>query len=58
MTKGIAGKEFIVQGFGAVGFWAAKFIHDDGGKICGIIEYNSAIYSKKGFNPSDVKRHF
>jgi len=41
-----------------VGFWAANFINLDGGKITGIIEYNSAIYSSKGFNPSDVKRHW
>jgi glutamate dehydrogenase (NAD(P)+) len=26
-SKGIAGKTVIVQGFGAVGFWAAKFLH-------------------------------
>jgi glutamate dehydrogenase/leucine dehydrogenase len=25
-TKGIAGKTVIVQGFGAVGYWAAKFL--------------------------------
>jgi glutamate dehydrogenase (NAD(P)+) len=26
LTLGIAGKSFVVQGFGAVGYWASKFI--------------------------------
>jgi len=58
LSKGINGKTFVIQGFGNVGYWAANFIHKDGGKVCGIIEYNSAIYSSKGFNVPDVKRHF
>lgn len=47
-----------MQGFGNVGFWAAKFFHDDGGKITTIVEYNSAIHSSKGFNPEDVRKYF
>ena len=30
-TPGIEGKTFTIQGFGNVGFWAAKFIARDGG---------------------------
>jgi len=41
-----------------VGYWAAKFVHQDGSTINGIIEHNSAIYSSKGFNPDDVKKYF
>jgi len=58
LTKGLKDKTFILQGFGNVGYWAAKFFHDDGGKVVGIIEYNSAIYSSKGFNPDEVKKYF
>jgi len=58
LSKGIKDKSFIMQGFGNVGYWAGKFFHDDGGKIVGIVEYNSAIYSTKGFNPDDVKAYF
>lgn len=58
ISKGIKDKTFILQGFGNVGYWASKFFHQDGGKITGIIEYNSAIYSKKGFDPDDVKKYF
>lgn len=49
-TPGIAGKTVIVQGFGAVGYWAAKFLSRDGAKIVGIVEYNSAIYNPRGFD--------
>lgn len=58
LSKGIKGKTFVIQGFGNVGYWAAKFFHDDGGIITGIVEYNSAIYSSKGFNPDEVKNYF
>jgi len=54
---GIKDKTFIVQGFGAVGYWASHFIHKDGGKITTIIEYNSAIHNPDGFNPDDVKAY-
>jgi len=55
-TKGLNGKRFVIQGFGAVGYWAAKFIHKDGGIIVGVCEYNSAIYNEGGLDPDDVKR--
>lgn len=44
-----------MQGFGAVGYWAAKFLEQDGGKITTIVEYNSAIHNPKGFNVQEVK---
>jgi glutamate dehydrogenase (NAD(P)+) len=48
--KGVAGKTVIVQGFGAVGYWAAKFLQKDSAKIVGIVEYNSAIYNPNGID--------
>lgn len=47
-----------MQGFGNVGYWAAKFFHNDGAKITTIIEYNSAIYNPEGFNPDEVLAYF
>ena len=55
LPKGIKGRTFSVQGFGAVGYWAAKFLEKDGGIITTIIEYNSAIHNPEGFNVQDVK---
>lgn len=48
LTTGIKDKTFIVQGFGAVGYWGSKFIEKDGGKITTVCEYNSAIHNPEG----------
>ena len=42
IKPGIAGKTVIIQGFGNVGFWAAKFFEQHGAKVIGIVEYNGA----------------
>lgn len=54
-TKGVRGKTFVVQGFGAVGYWASKFLQKDGGVIVGVVEYNSAIYNEDGLDVDDVR---
>jgi len=40
-----------------VGYWAAKFIERDGGKIINIIERDAAIYNPDGFDVEDVKEY-
>jgi glutamate dehydrogenase (NAD(P)+) len=55
--KGIAGKSFTIQGFGNVGYWAAKFLEQDGGKITCIIERDAAIYNPEGFNVEHAKAY-
>jgi len=55
LNLGIKDKTFIVQGFGAVGYWASKFIEQDGGKVTTVCEYNSAIHNPEGFNVQEVK---
>ena len=55
LSLGIRDKTFIVQGFGAVGYWASKFIEEDGGKITTVIEYNSAIHNPDGLDVQAVK---
>lgn len=54
---GIKDKTFTIQGFGNVGFWAAKFIHKDGGKITHIIERDAAIHKAGGFDVDHVKAY-
>ena len=55
LDLGIANKTFLVQGFGAVGYWASKFIEQDGGKITTVVEYNSAIHNPDGLDVQQVK---
>lgn len=44
-----------VQGFGNVGSWTAKLIHDMGVKIVALSDINGAIHNPKGMNPYDVE---
>lgn len=55
---GLAGKTCVVQGFGAVGYWAAKFMQKEGAKVTSIIEYNSAIHNPNGIDVDDAKTFF
>jgi len=52
---GISGKTFAFQGFGNVGYWAAKFVEQDGGKVTTIIEHDCSIHKADGFNVEHVK---
>ena len=38
IAPGIAGKSVIVQGFGNVGFYSAKFFEQAGAKVIGVVE--------------------
>ena len=54
LTKGVAGKEVIIQGFGNVGYYASKFFTEGGAKITGMVEYNSAVYDPNGLDYADL----
>jgi glutamate dehydrogenase (NAD(P)+) len=55
LPKGIKGRTFGVQGFGAVGYWASHFLVKDGGIITTVVEYNSAIHNPEGLDVEAVK---
>ncbi len=57
LTPGVAGKTFVVQGFGNVGFHSCKFVHEAGGKIIAIAEWDGAIYSQDGIDPLALEAH-
>lgn len=50
LSMGLEGKTAIVQGFGNVGSWAARFFSRNGVTIKGVIEHNSAIFSPSGID--------
>jgi glutamate dehydrogenase (NAD(P)+) len=56
-VQGIAGKTFAFQGFGNVGYWAAKFVDQDGGIVTTIIERDCAIYKEAGFDIEHAKAY-
>ena len=48
LTPGLAGKRFIVQGLGNVGYHAAKFLSEGGGVLVAVAEAEGAIHNPDG----------
>ncbi len=46
----IADASFVLQGFGNVGSWAARFIHQLGGKVVAIGDASGAIFNRGGID--------
>jgi len=58
LSTGTEGKTVIVQGFGNVGFHAARYFHKMGGsKVIGICEHDGAIYDANGMDPEDLEEY-
>jgi glutamate dehydrogenase (NAD(P)+) len=57
LEPGLEGKRVIVQGFGNVGFHAAKFCREGGARVIAIAEHDGAIVSDRGLDPEAVDAH-
>ena len=57
LSTGIEGKTVIIQGFGNVGYYAAKVLEENGAIIVGIAEYEGGLYNAKGINVDDLKKY-
>jgi glutamate dehydrogenase (NAD(P)+) len=58
LTPGLEGKRVVVQGLGNVGYFAAKFLEEEGGAvIVGLTEYEGAIANPRGLHVEDVMAH-
>jgi glutamate dehydrogenase (NAD(P)+) len=57
LEPGLEGKKIIVQGLGNVGYYAAKFLQEDGALIIALAEREGAIYDPKGLDVDNVKKH-
>lgn len=58
LSKGVAGKTFVVQGLGNVGSYAAKIMQDEGQALMvGVAEVEGAIYKADGIDIHDLLRH-
>lgn len=56
--SGVEGREFVVQGFGNEGYWAALFIHQNGGKLVAVGERDGFVSdSKHGVDPVALRKH-
>ncbi len=57
LEPGLEGKRIIVQGFGNVGYHAAKFLQEGGAIITGVIEWDGALYNPNGIDVEELAQH-
>lgn len=50
----LAGKTFIVQGFGNVGYWASHFLEKEGAKMVGVQDAYGSVYDANGITVDDL----
>ncbi len=54
LSTGLHGKSVVVQGFGNVGYHAAKFLMEADARVIGIIERDGGIHDPRGFDVEKV----
>lgn len=57
MNTGFSDKTVIVQGFGNVGYHAAKFLMEGGATVIGVIEWDGAVFNPKGIDVEQLNEH-
>lgn len=50
LANNIQGMKVIVQGFGNVGYYAAKYFAENGATVVGVIEYDGEVYNENGID--------
>lgn len=53
----VAGATFAVQGFGAVGYHAARYLENEGAKMVGVCDSSSSLYCADGINVQALKAY-
>jgi glutamate dehydrogenase (NAD(P)+) len=57
LTSGIAGKKVVVQGFGNVGSYSAKYLHEGGAKVIAIAERDGGLFNPNGIDITALWDH-
>ncbi len=50
----LKGKKFIVQGYGNVGQWAARFLQEEGGIMVAVQDHTGTIYNENGIDAFEL----
>jgi glutamate dehydrogenase (NAD(P)+) len=58
LGKKLSGRTVVIQGFGNVGYHAAKFLAEDGCKIIAVIEHNGVCVNGDGLDVEALQQHF
>lgn len=51
------GRKYIIQGFGNVGYWAAKFMKENRAVLVGVQDASGTIYNDKGIDPESLNEY-
>ena len=57
VNREIKGSSFVIQGFGNVGSWAARLIHEAGGKVLAISDVSAGIHDPAGIDIPAALEH-
>ncbi|MGY5851117.1 Glu/Leu/Phe/Val family dehydrogenase [Salegentibacter sp. F14] len=55
--ENLVGKTFIVQGFGNVGYWASRFLTEDGAKLIAVQDAHATLYNIQGIAVEELSQH-
>jgi len=56
-NEALAGKKFIVQGYGNVGYWVSHFLVKDGAKLLAVQDAHATIINEKGIDAEALHLH-
>ncbi|CAG8448095.1 15565_t:CDS:10 [Acaulospora colombiana] len=54
LSGNIKDTSFVIQGFGKVGYWAAKFLEINGGRVVGVGERDCGVYNADGIKVDEL----
>ncbi|KAI9031388.1 hypothetical protein DFJ74DRAFT_655552 [Hyaloraphidium curvatum] len=57
LSSDIEGKRVVIQGFGNVGMWTAKFFHSHGAKVIGVGEWDSYVTNDAGLDIEALSKY-
>ncbi len=55
--ESLKGKTFIVQGFGNVGYWASKFLTEEGAVLISVQDAHATLYNAEGISVENLFEH-
>jgi glutamate dehydrogenase (NAD(P)+) len=55
LLNGIEGKTVAIQGYGNVGYYAAKFLSEMGARVVAVSDSLGGVYNEKGLDPDKVE---
>lgn len=57
LTPGFEGKTFILQGYGNVGSYAMRYMHEHGARCIGITQIGATIFNEDGIDAADLEEY-